>query len=211
MTYLADEAATRAAAYLQSPADLTPLRWFRRYWGFRPSFDSATMERITEDLGTNIQLAAFEVADASSREWDDPTVLDSLNLDALYTNVLAAITEGGADKEWQERHDYLTNSYDDRDADADLVVRHKREVIDLLEAWRFGKPVPVVRIVGWAAAAERVGLQPADLRARAARGQFPDRDGEEPAAYGQTAPVYLADTLDTWWERTPARGPQRRH
>lgn len=196
-------------AYLDNPADLIGLRWFRRAWGFG-QFPQTTSrrEQLAAVLHEHVHVAAIELADETNREWDDPDVLADLDMDSLWAEAVAEVTERETRNELDDKLGNLDPKMNG-DPEQDTQVIRYREVLGLIHSWRTGAPVPKIRVVGWSAAAERVGLQPSDLRARASRGQFPEREDEERAAYGQMNPVWFADTLDSWWERKPARGPRR--
>jgi hypothetical protein len=184
--------------YMADLPDLSCLRWVRHWPGLRAQEpDQALRNRLADAMHQRVHLAAVSHADRTNGVYDDPAVLAQIDLDGLWAQALADITEA-------EVLDELGDLAEDSPS-----RERPTEVLGLISAWRAGGPVPRRLVVGASEAAARVGLQPSDVRARLARSHFPEPDDTRPAAYGQTSPCWWADTLDTWWERKPARGPGR--
>lgn len=210
----AEQFAAAVDRYMADPPDLSRLRWVRHGYGPRAQApDPALRERLRVALTGAVHLAAIDWADRNDDVYDEPTILDRLDWEALWTTALADATEAD---QWARLAEIARDEEDDRALDPNgTPVRHSysrehpEELLGLIHAWRTGGSVPRRLIVGAEYAADRVGLKPSDVRARLARGHFPEPDDTRRAAYGQTTSCWWADTLDTWWERKPARGPSR--
>jgi hypothetical protein len=190
---------TAVDRYMTDLPDLSRLRWVRHWLGPRAQSPTGQLrDRLAAAMHHRVHLAAVDYAESNAREFDDPDVLNGLDWESMWAQALADITGDDARSEVAAIPE---------DADTERVCLG--EILGLVEAWRTGGPVPRRLIWGASDAATRVGLQPSDVRARMSRGHFPPPDETRPAAYGQTSPGWWADTLDTWWERKPVRGPQR--